>query len=401
MRKQALFVCLMTGLLLGADDPKTDPVKKELAKLQGAWTVVSAELNGKPDASRKGAHVVFAGDTFTRTSPAQSAKGTLKLDPAAKPATIDITFTDGPDKGKSLFGIYTLEGDTFKICSSPRPTEFSSKAGSQLLLVLQRDKPPAPVVKAPPVPPFPDTNLEAAVRAVLQEPKGELTDDKLLNVYILEAPGKQLKSLKGLEKCKNLALLKVTTNQLSDLTPLKELVNLQSLDLASNQISDLTPLKGLTGLQYLELSNNQVVKVDALSGLGSLSALYLTGNKVSDIAPLAGLTKLSSLYLGHNQIKDIAALAKVTRISTLELKENQISDLTPLKKQTELSMLLIEKNKITDLTPLAEMCKADAQGEKRFAPYLRLYLAGNPLSDTAKSKQLTELKSYGVRIEQQ
>ena len=43
--------------------------------------------------------------------------------------------------------------------------------------------------------------------------------------------------------------------------------------------------------------------------------------------------------------------------------------------------------------------KADAAGAKRFAPYLRLYLAGNPLTDTAKSTQLEALKAAGVRIE--
>ena len=43
--------------------------------------------------------------------------------------------------------------------------------------------------------------------------------------------------------------------------------------------------------------------------------------------------------------------------------------------------------------------KADAAKEKRFAPYLRLYVAGNPLSDDAKTKQLAELKKIGVRLE--
>jgi hypothetical protein len=45
-------------------------------------------------------------------------------------------------------------------------------------------------------------------------------------------------------------------------------------------------------------------------------------------------------------------------------------------------------------------CKADAEGPKRFAPYLRLYLQGNPLSAAAKSTQIDELKKYGVRVEQ-
>ena len=39
-----------------------------------------------------------------------------------------------------------------------------------------------------------DKNLEAAIRAVLHEPKAELTDEKLANVYVLEADGKHLMS---------------------------------------------------------------------------------------------------------------------------------------------------------------------------------------------------------------
>jgi len=133
--------------------------------------------------------------------------------------------------------------------------------------------------------------------------------------------------------------------------------------------------------------------------LTSLSSLYLTGNKISDITPLGNLTKLSSLSLGRNQIKDIAPLVKVNRLMTLELKENDIADVTPLAKQTELSLLMLERNKIADLTPLLNAAKADADGAKRFAPYLRLYLAGNPLSDAAKTKQLPALKAIGVRLE--
>ena len=38
--------------------------------------------------------------------------------------------------------------------------------------------------------------------------------------------------------------------------------------------------------------------------------------------------------------------------------------------------------------------EADAKGAKRFAPYLRLYLAGNPVD----RKQVESLKTIGVRI---
>src|SRR5690348_5177224 len=80
--------------------------------------------------------------------------------------------------------------------------------------------------------PFSDKQLEAAVRDVLHEPKAELNDDKLKNLYVLEADAKQIRDLSGLEKCKNLALLKLAHNEIADLKPLKDLANLQSLDLA-------------------------------------------------------------------------------------------------------------------------------------------------------------------------
>ena len=88
----------------------------------------------------------------------------------------------------------------------------------------------------------------------------------------------------------------------------------------------------------------------------------------------------------------------ILRISTLDLSDNQVSDLAPLSKQTDLRMLIIERNKIADLKPLVDSCKADFAAAKRFAPFLRLYLAGNTLgADSAK--QLEELKAAGVRKE--
>src|ERR1700687_3183840 len=130
-----------------------------------------------------------------------------------------------------------------------------------LALSLQLD----PALAAGPVP---DKNLEAAIRATLHDTKTTpLTDADLNNVYVLEAGGKNIKDLTGLEKCKNLMQLKLTNNQISDLKPLKELTNIQSLDLAKNKIADVAALAGLTHLQYLELSDNQIAKLDSLKNL--------------------------------------------------------------------------------------------------------------------------------------
>ena len=88
-------------------------------------------------------------------------------------------------------------------------------------------------------------------------------------------------------------------------------------------------------------------------------------------------------------------LEKVTKLSMLDLRDNQVEDVGPLAKQTELKLLMIERNKIKDLKPLVDAAKADAAGPKLFAPYLRLYLAGNPLSERAKAKQLEALRPPG------
>jgi internalin A len=400
MKLRALII-VITSLLIAADKAKDDTVKKELEQLKGTWVATSYVKDSKPapEADLKMMKLVIAGDQVTFTKGKDLRKATYKLDPTQKPKTVDIVMVDGPDKGKTLQGIYEINGDEFKIClailDKPRPKEFAAKPET-ILETWKREK--APIAAKPTPPPFPDKNLEAAVRDVLHEPQAELNEERLNNVYILHANGKKIKDLTGLEKCKNLAEIRLADNQIANLTPLKDLNNLQSLDLSGNQIADITPLKGVTKLQYLVLDRNQISKLDALSGLTAIWALRLSNNQIADIGPLGGLTRLSSLSLDHNQVRDLSPLSKITRISTLDLNDNQIEDITPLAKQTELSMLLLERNKIKDLAPLAAAAKADAEGQKRFAPYLQLYLAGNPLSDTAKNEQLAALKQYGVRI---
>lgn len=246
--------------------------------------------------------------------------------------------------------------------------------------------------------PFKDKNLEAAIKQVLRFSKGGLTDKNLANVYVLQATDKNIKDLSGLEKCYNLQHLKLSKNHIVNISPLKDLKNLISLDLSGNKIKDISALAGLKALQYIELSDNEVANLAPLAKLENMAALYLSGNKIKDLSPLVNLKKLYTLSVNRNQIQDLKPLEKITHISTLGLEHNRISDLAPLKKQHELSLLMLRHNKIKNLAPLVDMCQADAKGEKRFAPYLRLYVKeGNPLGEQAQ-KQLQKLTEIGVRV---
>jgi internalin A len=114
--------------------------------------------------------------------------------------------------------------------------------------------------------------------------------------------------------------------------------------------------------------------------------------------PVMKLAKLSSLDLAGNQISCIDELAELKGLSLLKLSGNRIKDIEPLTIHPPTSMLLLENNRIKDLAPLVTAAKVDAEGPQRFAPFMRVYLAGNPLSDETKKEQLPELKKIGVRL---
>lgn len=246
---------------------------------------------------------------------------------------------------------------------------------------------------------FPDENLRAAIKAVLKKQgKDEIKEADLKNVYQVTARKKGIKSLSGLEKCTNLVLLDVHGNEVADITPLAGLKNLQSLDLSANAVKDIKPLTELVKLQYVQLEDNQVEDIAACKGLKKLSALYLSRNKVKSVEALKELPKLSSLYLGENNVTDVKPLGGLKWLANLDLQKNGVEDVTPLAGLTELRFTFLQGNKIKDFAPLIEMASKDAKGDKRFAPYWRLYLDDNPVEDAKRDEQIKQLKSVGVRV---
>jgi uncharacterized protein (TIGR03067 family) len=141
-----LFVALV--LVLSFSSAAWSADAKDADTFQGTWLPSSAELAGKPfpDEVRKTMSLVMKDDKYTVTVGKAVDQGTVKLNPKAKPKELDITGTDGPNKGKTILAIYELDGDTLRICydlgGKDRPTEFKTKADTQLFLVTyKREKP--------------------------------------------------------------------------------------------------------------------------------------------------------------------------------------------------------------------------------------------------------------------
>jgi internalin A len=248
---------------------------------------------------------------------------------------------------------------------------------------------------------FPDAALESAVRRQVFAKRNNnepITAEDVADIAIIEGRGLGIKNLAGLEHCRKVALLNLAENEIADLTPLAGLPRLQSLDLSRNQIKDLQPLVTNTALQYLDLSFNRLRKIEALAGLTNLAALLVSHNNLADVSPAFGLPRLNSLHLDGNRVRSLEGIGGLKRLDLLSAAGNRISKLEPLMELTNLRFLSLEENRVRDLQPLVDMAEKDAQGERRFAPFLRLYLQGNRLDGKKARAQLEQLRKTGVKV---
>jgi RNA polymerase sigma factor (sigma-70 family) len=128
-------------------DQKADKAKEDKDIILGDWKVVGVEVDGKDGSETekgkefKGATLHITGDKIVLNPGAHSVDLTYKLDPAAKPKTIDMDHGGG----KSWMCVYSLDGNQLKICApqdpgGDRPVMVGTKEGSKsFLLVLKRE----------------------------------------------------------------------------------------------------------------------------------------------------------------------------------------------------------------------------------------------------------------------
>src|SRR5438270_12339459 len=101
--------------------------------IDGTWLPSAAELGGQkfPDDVRKSIKLVVRDGKYAVTVGTEVDQGTVKLNRLAKPKALDITGTDGPNKGKKIPAIYERKGDTLRVCydlsGKSRPTDFKTR----------------------------------------------------------------------------------------------------------------------------------------------------------------------------------------------------------------------------------------------------------------------------------
>lgn len=149
MGTRALTLLTVGLLLFGAARlTADDKPNKDQEALQGTWKVESFAQDGKeaPADKLKDMTFVFKDNTYKISIGDQEFEtGTFQVDASKKPHTIDLDIKSGPDKGKKQPGVYSLEGDTLKVCfahagETERPKEVAAKAEKTIYTVLKREK---------------------------------------------------------------------------------------------------------------------------------------------------------------------------------------------------------------------------------------------------------------------
>jgi uncharacterized protein (TIGR03067 family) len=129
------LVILQTGK---CDDPK------DSERVDGTWLGSKAELSGKPfpEELTRTIRITVEKGTYKVAHSGIVEEGTFKLDSSTRPKSLDMTGTNGQNKGKQLLAIYELDGDNLKVCydltGKNRPKEFKTTEGSQQYLVIYK-----------------------------------------------------------------------------------------------------------------------------------------------------------------------------------------------------------------------------------------------------------------------
>jgi uncharacterized protein (TIGR03067 family) len=138
------LVVLALGLPSLPMSSRRDMAKMDEQQVQGAWQAVKIVMGGRsvPTEVVTTLKYVFEGAKVSLwEGDKETGGGTFSLGPTREPKAIDVSLAEGPEKGKTVSGIYEVEGDRLRMClGEERPAEFRG-AGKAALVEPERERP--------------------------------------------------------------------------------------------------------------------------------------------------------------------------------------------------------------------------------------------------------------------
>jgi uncharacterized protein (TIGR03067 family) len=135
---------LAGGLMIAAFAGVVFAQDKALKELEGTYKVTALEKGGKPAPKElaDSLKVTIKGEEFLIKVGDEEKKAKFKVDSTKTPNTIDITPSEGPEKGKTFPGIFKIEKGEVTVVfteKGDRPKEFKSE-GDAMLLKMKKDE---------------------------------------------------------------------------------------------------------------------------------------------------------------------------------------------------------------------------------------------------------------------
>ncbi len=380
----------------------------DLKFLQGTWQV--ADIGLPPDTPRAAEMIAqmnlvtftIKDDLLSITFPGGGSFKTIKLDSLQTPKTIDSTPLGGSFPKQPELGIYSIEGETWRMCSSmegtARPQEMKAAPG-QLVFTLQRSSAPpadpassfdikawlaaesqlkAMKVLAQMLPWDKSFGIEGPTHVVMIDPP-ETADGTMSpelwaivssishvfvrTTFVTDATLRQLAQHRG--------LLAISMNTRSAVTAdgvgaLKACQKLRALAFTVPVSPDMCgAISQLDQLRTLAIHGSPVSKemLNSIVRLNQLESLSLGNTRITDdgLLQIQTLAKLKSLSLNHTNVTDqsLKTLSSLLDLESLNLSETKVTDagMETLKSFKKLKSLSLQETKVTD-EGLAELKQA-------------------------------------------
>ena len=162
---------------------------------------------------------------------------------------------------------------------------------------------------------MPDANLRAAVREILDLSDDEvLTKDDMQYLIVLDAPSRNIGSLRGIQYATNLEKIKAWDNNITFLPPLGHMQALVTVRLSNNPFDSSTYNNFILGF---------------ICQAPNIKRLAIRNTGITDCSPLLNLSKLYWLRIRGNSLTNAHLLSEIRTLTNVDIDIPEPTDTTP------------------------------------------------------------------------
>ncbi|MBF2375491.1 LapB repeat-containing protein [Listeria seeligeri] len=280
-----------------------------------------------------------------------------------KPATADKTNEETTNASNTAADTSSPEKETTPDTKTTSPSPKEKAATNQLLAAGDTY-----------IDTFPD---EAFAKVIALQITGSddtsqvVTQEQLDSITSLNASGKNITDVTGINQLTNLTSIDLSQNQLTSIAPITDLTSLTSLNVSNNLLSIvvITTAQNIPNLTSLNISNNPTITKLSIADQANLTSFSasLGGSQTSaleelTLSNLPALTQATGSTSSANSVyfsnySDVLTTVKLNglpKIQRVYLQNNLIDDID-VHDMAGLTYLDLDSNELTEINKLADL----------------------------------------------